>query len=132
MVSETPDQPRPAAVTGTHIREGCSAAPMVVAVKKKKRKTQGAAAAKTVGGGDGLTTTDSLSGSTESTVMLESWSDVDDQAESGDDMQVDAADGAKSTVGRMQVVAEAIDETTDLLEDEVAGVLPPFGGVQKG
>ena len=71
-----------------------------------------AAAAETFGGGDRLTTTSG--GSTDSTVLQESWPNVDDRAESSDDVRVDAADGAKSTVGGMQVVEEVINGATDL------------------
>ena len=56
---------------------------------------------------------------------------MDDRAESSDDAQVDAADGAESTVGRMQVVEEAIDGAADLREATGAGVLPMDGRVQR-
>ena len=100
---------------------------MVAAVKRKRRRKT--AAAKAVGGGEGSATTDG--GSTESTVLLESWSNVDSRTESADDMQVDAAAGAESTVGRMQMVEEAINEAADLPDSAAAGVLPPGGGVQQ-
>ena len=57
---------------------------MVAAVKRKRRRM--AAATKAAGRGNGSTTTGS--GSTNLTVLLESWSDVDDHAESVDDMRV--------------------------------------------
>ena len=75
VVSGTPDQPRLSAAAGFHAQEGCSAAPVVAAVKRSRRRE--AAAEKAAGGGDGPRLTDE--DSTESTVLLESWSDVDDQ-----------------------------------------------------
>ena len=126
-VGETPDQPQLAAATGAHV-EGCSAAHMVATVMRKRKSK--AAAAKAVGGGDGSTTADGCS--TELIVLLESWSNVDNQAESGDNRRVDAAIGAESMVGRMQVVEEAIDKAADFLDSATAGVLPPDGGVQAG
>ena len=97
---------------------------MAAAAKKTRRW---AAAAKTFDDGDRSKTTDG--GSTDSAVLLESWPDVDDRAESGDDVQVDAAEGAGSAVGRMQVVEEAIDRTADLRGATGAGVLLTDGRV---
>ena len=94
---------------------------------RKARRT--AAEAKAIGGGDRSTTTDG--GSTDSTMLQESWPDVDDWAESGDDVQVDAADRGEFTVGRMQVVGEVIDGATVLRESAGAGVLLADGRVHQ-
>ena len=58
---------------------------VVIILSFWKKTKRGAAAAKAVGGGDGSTTVDD--GSTDLTVLLESWSDVEDHARSGDDVQ---------------------------------------------
>ena len=62
---------------------------------------------KTVKVGDSVVLTDDSS--TDSTMLLESRSDVDDWTESTDDMQIDAAGRAESVVGGMQTVEEAIN-----------------------
>ena len=98
----------------------------IAARKKKKRR---AAAAKAVGGGDGSTTADD--GSTDSTVLLESRSDVENHARSEDDVQMENASGAESTVDRMQAVTEAADETADLRGSADDGLLPTDGRVQQ-
>ena len=66
-----------------------------------------AAAVKAVGGAS--VHTDGVS--TVSTVLWESGVDVDDRAGSGGDGEMEAAGGAAATVGSMQVVEEAIEET---------------------
>ena len=126
-VGGTSDQSRLSAAPDVHVREGCSAAPVVAAAKKMRRRA--AAAAKTLDGGDRSVTTDG--GITDSAVLLESWADVDARDESGDDMRVGAAGGAESVVGRMQVVEEAIDSAADLRGGTAAGVLPTDGRVQR-
>ena len=88
-----------------------------------------AAAAQTFGGSDRSTTTDG--GTTDAAVLLESWPDVDDRAESDDDVQVGAAGVVGSAVGRMQVLEEVIDKAADLRRATVAGVLPTDGRVQR-
>ena len=70
-------------------------------------------------------------GSTDSTVLLESWSDVEDHATSRDDVWMDDAGGAKPTVGRMQVVEGAVDETANLRGSAGEGVLPTDGRVNQ-
>ena len=67
----------------------------------------------------------------ELTVLLESRSNLDRQTESADEMRMDAAVEAESTVGRMQVEEEAIDEAVDFPDPAASGVLPPDGGVQQ-
>ena len=123
-VGGTPDRAQSSSTADVHVRGGCSAAPTMASARKKTKRR--AAAAKAVGGGDGSTTVDD--GSTDSTVLLESWSNVEDHARSGDDVRMDDSGGAESTVGRMQVV-EAVDETADL---RGSGVLPTDGGVVGG
>ena len=66
--------------------------------------------------------------STVSTVLWESWANVDDWAGSDDDGRVDTAGGAAATVDSMQVVEEAI-EAADLREATGCGALPTDGGV---
>ena len=104
-----------------------AAAPMATAVKRRNRRKT--ARKKTAGVGGSLVSTDD--GSTDSTVLLESRSDVDDRTESTDDMRMGAADGAESVVGRMQAVEEVIDEEADYQGSAGAEVLPPDGGVQQ-
>jgi hypothetical protein len=66
--------------------------------------------------------------STVSIVLWESRADVDDRAGSNGDGRVDAAGGAAATIGSMQVVEEAIEET-DLRDVTGCGALPTDGGV---
>jgi hypothetical protein len=104
-----------------------AAAPMATAVKRRNRRKT--ARKKTAGVGGSLVSTDD--GSTDSTVLLESRSDVDDWIDSTDDMRMDAAGGAESMVGGMQTVEEAIDEEVGFRGSAGIGVLPPDGGVQQ-
>ena len=96
--------------------------------QRRSRRQRKIAARKAVGIGGSLESTDD--GSTDSTVLLESRSNVDDRTESTDDVRMDAADGADSVVGRMQAVEEVLDEV-DRQGSADAGVLPPDGGVQQ-
>jgi hypothetical protein len=120
-VGGTPDQPRLSTAPDVHVRGGRGVPGTLAAIAER---VAGAAAVKAVGGAS--VHTDGVS--TVSTVLRESGANVEDRAGSGGDGKVEAAGGAAATIGSMQAVEKAIEET-DHREATGCGALPTDGGV---